>query len=72
MFWVYLWKFVFIATVFLFGMMALWVTVQGARDIVWLLTSLRKRHEHKDKTAQESLGVREPSPPKRDASISEP
>lgn len=47
-FWVFLWKFVFIATVLVYGIMAVWVTIQGARDIKSLFATLRERHEHSD------------------------
>lgn len=47
-FWVILWKTVFIVTVTLFGIMAVWVTFQGARDIKDLLTALRERHKTDD------------------------
>ena len=45
MFWVYLWGFVFIATVSIYGLMAIWVTIQGARDIKSMFADLRQRHE---------------------------
>ena len=45
MFWVYLWGFVFLATVFVYGIMAVWVTIQGARDIKSMMADLRERHE---------------------------
>ena len=45
MFWVWLWKTVFVFTLSGFSLMAVWVTIQGARDIKWLLEVLRSRHE---------------------------
>jgi len=43
-FWIVLWKLVFVFGVGAFGLMALWVTVQGARDIKFLLDTLRGEH----------------------------
>ena len=45
MFWQILWKIVFITTLTGFGLMAIWVTVQGARDVVALLATLRREHD---------------------------
>ena len=45
MFWVYLWKILFIFTVLAFAVMAVWVTIQGAFDIKAMMATLRKRHE---------------------------
>ena len=44
-FWVVLWKVVFLATVGIYGVMAVWVTVQGARDIKSMMADIRRRHE---------------------------
>ena len=44
-FWMGLWKTVFIGTVLVYAAMAVWVTVQGARDIKSLLATLRERHD---------------------------
>ena len=44
-FWVVLWKGVFLATVGIYGVMAVWVTVQGARDIKSMMADIRQRHE---------------------------
>ncbi|HIJ64743.1 MAG TPA: hypothetical protein HPP77_02225 [Candidatus Hydrogenedentes bacterium] len=44
-FWITLWKVVFIVTVVVFAGLAVWVTIQGARDIKAMLLTLRKRHE---------------------------
>ena len=44
-FWMSLWEVVFIVTVVGFGLMSVWVTIQGARDIKSLMQSLRGRHE---------------------------
>jgi len=41
---------VLIITVLLFGIMAVWVTVQGARDIKSMLSSIRQRHEAAQKS----------------------
>lgn len=49
-FWVNLWKFVFIATVSVYGVMAVWVTVQGARDIKSMIADLRERHDEAPKS----------------------
>ncbi len=43
-FWMTLWKLVFCVGVSVFAIMAVWVTVQGARDIFSLLTTLREGH----------------------------
>lgn len=47
-FWVGLWKVVFLATVSVYGVMALWVTMQGARDIISMLADIRARHNAAD------------------------
>jgi len=44
-FWVVLWKGVFLATVGIYAVMAVWVTVQGARDIKSMMADIRRRHE---------------------------
>ena len=44
-FWVMLWKAVFVLGVGAFTIMAVWVTVQGARDIKSLLRTLRREHD---------------------------
>ena len=44
-FWIFLWKAVFLATISVYAIMALWVTVQGARDIKSMLGDLRRRHD---------------------------
>jgi hypothetical protein len=44
-FWIILWKVVFIATVSIYGVMAVWVTFQGARDIKSMLADINTRHE---------------------------
>lgn len=43
-FWIALWKTVFVFGVTAFAIMAVWVTVQGARDIKFLLATLREEH----------------------------
>lgn len=48
-FWVNLWKFVFILTVSVYAVMAVWVTIQGARDIKSMMADLRERHEEPPK-----------------------
>ncbi len=40
-FWILLWKLVFIVGMIAFGILAIWVTIFGARDIVHLLATLR-------------------------------
>ena len=44
-FWIWLWKAVFFVTLTGFSLMAVWVTIQGARDIRLLLEVLRGRHD---------------------------
>ena len=44
MLWIPFWKAVFIATVAVYGVMAVWVTVQGARDIKSMLKDIRDSH----------------------------
>jgi len=44
-FWILLWKVVLIAGISLFAVMAVWVTVWGARDIKKLLQTLNEEHE---------------------------
>lgn len=41
--WMLFWKAVFIVTLSLYTALALWVTVQGARDVGALLAALAKR-----------------------------
>ena len=43
-FWVMFWKVIFIVTVSIYAVVAVWVTVQGARDIKSMIGDLRKRH----------------------------
>lgn len=43
-FWVGFWKIIFIGTVSIYAVVALWVTVQGARDIKSMISDLRQRH----------------------------
>lgn len=52
-FWVYLWGFVFVATVAIYGVMAVWVTVQGARDIKSMMADIRGRHEDGETATEE-------------------
>jgi hypothetical protein len=52
-FWMTLWKWLMIVSVGSFSLMALWVTVQGARDIKALLHSLRAGHESTDERVEE-------------------
>ncbi len=42
--WVLFWKSIFILTVSIYAVVALWVTVQGARDIKSMIADLRARH----------------------------
>ncbi len=51
-FWMALWKWLMILSVGSFSIMALWVTIQGARDIKALLHSLREGHEHTEDTTK--------------------
>ena len=44
-FWIVLWKAVFIVTISVYSVMAVWVTVQGARDIKSMMQDIRERHE---------------------------
>ncbi len=43
-YWIYLWKFVLIAAMTLFGCMAVWVTIGGYFDIKELFASIRESH----------------------------
>jgi len=43
-FWMALWTFVLLFTVVAFGVLSIWVTIQGARDITSLIAALRQRH----------------------------
>ena len=43
--WILTWKLVFVFGVGGFTAMAVWVTIQGARDIKSLLNDLRREHE---------------------------
>ena len=52
-FWMTLWKWLMILSVGSFSIMAVWVTIQGARDIKALLQSLRDGHEESDETTKE-------------------
>jgi hypothetical protein len=47
-FWITLWKIVLVVLLSGFGLMALWVTIQGARDIFALLEHLKARHKTGD------------------------
>ncbi len=51
--WMTLWKWLMILSVGSFSIMALWVTVQGARDIKSLLQSLRAGHDQAEETTEE-------------------
>jgi hypothetical protein len=46
--WIILWKAVFIGTVSIFSVVAVWVTFQGARDIKFMLEGIRARHTEKE------------------------
>jgi hypothetical protein len=52
--WIILWKAVFIGTVSIFSVVAVWVTYQGARDIKFMLDGLRARHKDEGDTPEES------------------
>lgn len=47
-FWILLWKLVFIVGMIAFGILAIWVTIFGARDIVHLLATLKASGDTKD------------------------
>ena len=49
--WMLLWKIIFVVGVIVFAVMAVWVTIAGARDIRRLLARIEKSHEEK-KTAR--------------------
>jgi len=51
--WVLLWKAVFGLGTIAFAAMALWVTVQGARDIKAMLATIRQTHETSEGNEQE-------------------
>ena len=51
-FWIALWKTVFIVTVSVFSVVAVWVTFQGARDIKIMLAGIRARHDENKDSAQ--------------------
>ena len=44
-FWMAMWKAVFLVTVTGFALLSVWVTIQGARDIGFLMRTLRARHD---------------------------
>ena len=44
-FWEGLWKIVLLVGLAVFGVMVVWVTIFGARDIAKLLRTLREQHE---------------------------
>ncbi|MCP4643786.1 MAG: hypothetical protein GY851_25295 [bacterium] len=44
-YWIAIWKVFFVVTVAAFGLMSVWVSFQGARDIKALLATLKGRHE---------------------------
>lgn len=46
-FWMNFWKFIFILTVSVYAVMAVWVTIQGAFDIRSMLRDIRKQHADK-------------------------
>ncbi len=43
--WIILWKAVLIVGMVLFGLMAVWVTIWGAKDIKKMLAALNTEHE---------------------------
>ena len=45
--WVLIWKSVFVVGVAIFAVMAIWVTIYGARDIKRLLTRIDESHREK-------------------------
>ncbi len=48
MFWIPVWKAVFIFTVAVYSIMAIWVTFQGARDIKLMLKDINDSHKKAD------------------------
>ena len=46
-FWIMLWKIVFIFTITIFSVMAICVTIGGARDIKLLFKKLNQSHQHR-------------------------
>ncbi|MCF6287369.1 MAG: hypothetical protein L3K26_19640 [Candidatus Hydrogenedentes bacterium] len=52
-FWMGLWKWLMILSVGSFSIMAVWVTIQGARDIKSLLRTLREGHETSEENVEE-------------------
>ena len=51
--WMILWKWLMILSVTGFAIMAVWVTIQGARDIKSLLHTLRAGHDDDEKETKE-------------------
>ena len=47
-FWIGLWKITLLLSLAVFGVLSVWVTVQGARDIKSLLADLYKQHEERE------------------------
>ncbi len=45
-FWIYLWKVVFVASILLFGGMAVWVTIGGYFDIRRLFQKMSDNDSH--------------------------
>ena len=52
--WVLIWKSVFVVGVAIFAVMAVWVTIYGARDIKRLLTRIDE--SHREKSEQDENG----------------
>ncbi len=51
-FWIYLWKFLLIGAMIMFGGMAVWVTIGSIPDIKELFASLRESHEANERDEQ--------------------
>ena len=47
-FWILLWKAIFIISLAGFGILSVWVTIFGARDIQSMLRAILAKHEQED------------------------
>jgi hypothetical protein len=59
--WINMWTCLFFGGVGIFALLAILVIVYGASDLIYLLSSLKVRHDESMVTAQES-GSGEPKP----------
>ncbi len=48
-FWMSLWKYVFFVSIFAFGIMSVWVIIQGFFDILIMLKELKTTDVNKEK-----------------------